>query len=347
MDFEQALALAIKSQISSQVIEYLFSADDNQLETLLNAARNVSTPDVIYFFYTSSLFPTISLTATYCELNCKHCGRNLLKKLVPTFSPEELVNICQRFNRNGATGVLLSGGCNFDGVVCFEEFYDAIKTIKKTTDLILVAHPGVIDYQQAKLLKEAGIDGVFVDVVGDEDTVQEIYGKESKLDDYRNMLKGLTKAEIEIISPHVCVGLYYGQVKGELKALEIISEFKPAVVVITALMPIKGTPLENCKVKPIEVGKIIAIAKLMMPNVPIALGCARSKGIDRSKIDELAIKAGVNQIAIPTTVAFKIAQRSGIKTRSLNSCCAVPANYLLNLNNPNVFTDQTRMLGEI
>jgi hypothetical protein len=62
----------------------------------------------------------------------------------------------------------------------------------------------------------------------------------------------------------------------------------------------------------------------MFPTTPITLGCAHSKGKDRALIDELAIKAGVTSIALPTPRAEKIAKDYGYKINRQNTCCAVP-----------------------
>lgn len=279
----------------------------------------------INFYYTSKHFPAVSITSAYCDLNCRHCRRKLLEGLTPATSPEKFINLCEKLSNSGAKGVLITGGCLSDGKVPIARFLDAIDKVKKRTNLILIAHTGLMNFNEARRLVDAGLDGVALDVVGSPETTKAIYGIEINPDDYVDSLKALAKAGMPIISPHVCVGLHFGKLKGELESLKIISSIRPTTVVITALMPLRGTPLENVKPSPNDVAKVIAIAKLIFPDVPLALGCARSKGTDRELIDELAIHAGITNIAIPTKKAIEAALSLKMEMKSYAACCAIPS----------------------
>ena len=153
-----------------------------------------------------------------------------------------------------------------------------------------------------------------------------IYHLNLKPEDYVSMLDGMVKAGIKNISPHICIGLDYGRLKGEIKALKIVSKFNPTVVVLTVLIPTKETPMEKVPPpKPEDVAKIVAIANLMLPKTPISLGCVRPGGTHRNHIDKLAVKAGVSRIAVPSKNAFKEAKKLGLKTKVFhkNMCCCV------------------------
>lgn len=301
--------------------------DERQISKLLTIARTVSDRRMgkrINFYYTSHYFPAVSVTGTECALNCKHCRKKLLEGLLPATTPKRFVETCEKLANLGAKGVLITGGCLVNGKVPVSKFLDAITEVNRKTSLILIAHTGLINFDEAKKLVGAGLDGAAVDVVGSTGTTKAVYGIEIEPKDYTYTLKGLENANIRIISPHVCVGLHFGELKHELESLRIISEVKPTTIVITALMPLRGTPMENVRTSPIDVAKVIATAKLMFPDVPITLGCARSKGVDRELIDKLAIHAGVTNIAIPTETAIKEAQSLGMKIEWYSACCAVP-----------------------
>jgi len=314
--------------ISFDEAKRLFQLNDEQtLESLFNVTRNVADKHHgkrINFYYTSKYFPSVSITGTRCALNCKHCQKKLLKGLIPAVTPKRFVKICERLASLGAKGALISGGYSMNGKLPIDKFLDAIAEVKEKTSLILIAHTGLLDFDEAKKLVDAGLDGAAVDIVGSSRTTKAIYGIEINPENYAYTLENLEKAKTPIISPHVCVGLHFGELRSELESLRIISRVKPTTIVIIALMPLRGTPLENVKPSATDVAKVIAIAKLMFPDVPVSLGCARSKGTDRELIDELAIQAGVTNIAIPTKRAIETALSLKMEIQCYSACCAVP-----------------------
>jgi uncharacterized radical SAM superfamily protein len=83
----------------------------------------------------------------------------------------------------------------------------------------------------------------------------------------------------------VIVGLHYGKLKGEFRALKMISKYKPAALVVIAFMPIRNTQMEKvAPPEPIEIARVIAAARVMLPQTPLVLGCMRPKGRHRAKL---------------------------------------------------------------
>jgi len=323
----QKKALMGKPVSFDEARRFFWLNDEQALKSLFNMARNAANRHQgkrINFYYTSKYFPSVSITGVYCALNCKHCQKKLLKGLIPATTPKKFIEICKKLMGLGAKGILISGGCLMNGNLPIDKFSDAIVEVKKKTNLILIAHTGLLDFNEAKKLVDAGLDGAAVDIVGSSQTTKAIYGIEISPENYAYTLKALERAKIPIISPHVCVGLHFGELKGELESLRIISRVKPTTIVIIALMPLRDTPLENVKPSPTDVAKVIAITKLMFPDVPLTLGCARSKGTDRELIDELAIRAGITNIAIPTKRAIETALSLKMEIQCYSACCAVP-----------------------
>ena len=305
----------------------LLEVKNKDFDRLLQASFKLflrKTGGVIRFY--ENAFPPVSVTGFDCELNCNHCYGYYLKHMIPAKTSEKLVKVCEKLYRSGIKGVLLSGGSRKDGTVPLDLFLDAIKIIKKRFGLWIEAHTGPINYKSSFLLSKAGLDAVLPDVVGDSETVREVYGLSLKPKDYASMLNGMVKAGIRNISPHVCVGLHFGKLKGELKALEIVSRFNPSVVVLTVFIPTKGTPMEKFSPpKPEDVAKIVSIANLMFPKTPVSLGCVRPGGTYRNLVDRLAVKAGVSRIAVPSKSAFDEAEKLGLKIKVFheNMCCCV------------------------
>ncbi len=275
-----------------------------------------------YFCSSPHFFPSISITGEACALKCKHCDGRVLKTMYPATSPEKLLNLCAKLKRNGAIGCLISGGCLPNGSVPFEKFVNSIAQVKEKYGLRIIIHTGLISYELAKKLKEAGVGSALLDVIGDNETIREIYNLDASVEDFENALAALEKAEIPTI-PHVLVGLHYGKLKGELKALKMILKYKPAAVIVIAFIPIPKTPMETVDPpSPLEIAKVIAAARMLFPSIPIALGCMRPKGEHRIKTDELAFMAGVNAIAFPTEATIELAKNMGYETIFSSLCCS-------------------------
>jgi uncharacterized radical SAM superfamily protein len=235
-----------------------------------------------------------------------------------------LIKKCLKLSEQGAKGVLLTGGCTKNGKVPVNNFLEAINQIKQNTSLVVIAHTGILTLDEARKLVAANVDGAAVDVVGLEETTKEVYGVKIPPEKYLETLKALQQAKMPIISPHVCVGLNFGIMKHELASLKLIQQINPTTVVITAIMPLRGTPMEAVKVVALDVVKVVAIAKLMFPHSTVTLGCARSKGSDRQLIESLSIQAGINAIAVPSEKTVKQAESMGLEIQGYSACCGVP-----------------------
>jgi uncharacterized radical SAM superfamily protein len=318
--------------INADEAQLLMSIGNDQLPELLSASRLVSdkkTGKTLVVYHKA--FQPVSITARSCSLNCKHCSQHYLRHMLPASDPEKLFRVCKKLRANHAPGVLLSGGSRKDGTVPLDQFADTIRKIKRETGLIISAHTGPVGYEKAKILVEAGLDIALLDVVGSAETTRSVYGVEITPDDYSKTLSALNAAGIPNISPHICVGLHFGQLKGEAKALEIVSHAKVSTIAIVVLIPTKETAmadvLPSC---PEDVAKVISIANLMFPNTPVSLGCVRPGKEYRAKIDEMAIKAGIGKLAIPTENSLKIARDQGLKIKSYNDimCCSVDESQL-------------------
>jgi uncharacterized radical SAM superfamily protein len=275
-----------------------------------------------YFRSSHDAFPSISITGSSCALNCKHCNGKVLDTMVPAITPEGLFDVCAKLKNDGAIGCLISGGCLPDGSVPLDKFIDAIARIKRELGLTVVVHTGVIDLSTAKRLKAAGVDAALIDIIGSDETIREVYHLDVSVVDYEQSLRAFHESGIPFV-PHVLVGLHYGKLKGELEALKMISKYSPSAVITIAFMPIRGTPMEKVSPpEPEDIIKILASARLLMPDTPLVLGCMRPKGEHRTRTDTLAVRAGVNAIAFPVEEAIQLAESLNLETSFSSLCCS-------------------------
>jgi len=320
-------------------MQKVFAANNEEkLEENLKKAREVKlrnfgkkicfyAPSFMHYktsYYRSSPadFPTISVTGKSCALNCKHCGGEVLSSMYSATTPEKLFELCMQLKRQGALGCLVSGGCLPDGSVPLGKFIGVIEKIKRELGLTVIVHTGIINFNTAVGLRDAGVDAALIDVIGSDETIREIYKLNTSVEAYEDSLKALHETGIAFV-PHVIVGLHYGKLRGELHALKMISKYAPSALVIIAFMPIRRTEMENvAPPKPIDITKVIAAARLMFPQTPLALGCMRPKGKHRIKTDILALRAGVNAIAFPTEEAVRFAEKLGYDVAFSSLCCS-------------------------
>ncbi len=270
-------------------------------------------------------FPPISVTGNKCSLNCHHCGRHYLKHMHPATTNEQLVEHCLKLQAQSIPGIVLSGGSMQDGVVPLCDFAEGIREVKDCTDLSILAHTGPFNDRQANVLAKAGLDGALLDVIGSADTTERVLGVRISPQGYASAIEAINENEM-IFSPHIIVGLDYGRVNGELKALELLREANLDNICIIVLIPTRDTPMEGVPPpSPDTVGRVVAIAKLMYPDVPVSLGCVRPGKTYRQAIDAAAVRAGATMVAIPSNAAEKTAKELGLKINKIEqSCCGLP-----------------------
>jgi uncharacterized radical SAM superfamily protein len=314
------------------------SVDCEESQRMMAAARNIScanfgkkirfyAPSFIYYKtgYFRSLpaaFPSISVTGSSCALNCKHCNAKVLNTMFPVSTPRELFDLCTKLQKRGAIGCLISGGCLPNGSVPLGRFIGSIAKIKRDLGFKIVVHTGIIDLSTARRLKEAEIDAALIDIIGSNETIQEIYQLDVGVEDYNRSLEALNKAKVPFV-PHVLVGLHYGELKGEFQALKMTSKYSPSAVIVIAFMPIRGTPMEKVNPPvPEDIARVLAAARLVMPRVPLVLGCMRPKGKHRIRTDKLAVRMGTNAIAFPAKEAIQLAESLRLEITFSSLCCS-------------------------
>ncbi|RJQ63707.1 MAG: radical SAM protein [Desulfobacteraceae bacterium] len=268
-------------------------------------------------------YPSVSITGSRCALNCDHCGGKLLASMIDASTPDRLLEKCLAFEEKGYSGVLITGGCDPGGRLPWSSFLDAISEVRKRTGLYLSVHSGLVDDETAFRLKQAGIDQALIDVVGDDRTLQDIYHVPFGIDRIVHSLQALQKAGLSSV-PHIVCGLHYGKMGSEKKAVEILAAFDVRQVVIVSLMPLPGMPRWSSP--PAEaVAEVIAEARIKMPGTRTALGCARQRG--DSRLEMLALDAGVNRMALPSEEVIEKAHAYGLEIRYQKTCCSVEKDF--------------------
>jgi hypothetical protein len=269
-------------------------------------------------------FMTMSVTGSHCALMCDHCGTQVLETMAVANSPSRFQMVADGLVESGAEGVLISGGCLDDGSVPLERFVADIAGMK-SQGLTVLVHTGLVKRHVARALKEAGVDQILLDIIGDDETIRQVYHLNKTTEAYRESLAILREEGLKAV-PHVIAGLHFGRLRGEFHALEMIRDEGCAQLVIVALMPLPGTKMAAVPaISAKDVGRVLASARLMMPSTPMSLGCAKPVGDQKKGMEFYAVDVGVQNIAYPLPETIRYAEAQGYEICYHEKCCSLPA----------------------
>jgi uncharacterized radical SAM superfamily protein len=267
-------------------------------------------------------FLPISLTGSGCALDCDHCDKKILEPMIPLDYKNGLFAMCKNLSKKGTKSVLISGGSMKNGQVPFLKHIDDIKRIKDDLGLKVIMHTGLVDESMAAGLKNAGVDGVALDIIGAQETIEKVYHMECTVDDFDHSLSLLTEYELSI-RPHIILGLHYGTFLGEYEALDLISKYPTHALIIVIFMPLQGTKMQDVSPPDTdEVERFLNKSRLKMPDTKILLGCARPGGEYKKIVDRAAVDAGLNGIAYPAEGIIDYAKELGLTPSFYENSCS-------------------------
>lgn len=264
----------------------------------------------------------ISITGHDCVLNCDHCRGVLLKSMRSVRPGESLFEVGEALRARGAEAVLISGGSDLSGRVPLHEHLEDIARLKRDLGLKVLVHTGLADEAVARGLAEAEVDGALIDIIGHSETIRRIYHLKVGPEAFEEALALLVEAGVRTV-PHICIGLHFGELLGEERALEIVSRYPVAALVLIIFMPLAGTPMAKVAPPPLaDVEAVFRKARASMGSTPVLLGCARPFGPAKEAIDRLALDVGLDAIAYPAEGLVGEANRMGLSHDFKETCCA-------------------------
>ncbi len=267
-------------------------------------------------------FVAISVTGADCALACEHCNAKVLEGMRPLRSAS-LYEMCVELRARGSRGVLVSGGCDRRGRVPLLRHIPDLMRVRRELEMTIRVHPGLVDEATAAALGEIGVDGAMLDVIGAEETIREVYHLDVPVAEYGRALERLERHGVPLV-PHIVVGLHWGRLLGEWRALEMIAARKVKLLVLVILMPLYGTAMAKASPPSVEeIGKFFQDARRALPETPISLGCARPIGPVKRDIDRLAVDAGFSGIAYPAEGIVAYAESRGFRPEFHDACCGV------------------------
>jgi hypothetical protein len=271
-------------------------------------------------------FLPVSVTGSACALSCDHCQAKLLESMVAAPEDQDLFTLAARLRQEGTEGLLLSGGSGRSGGVPLLAHLRQVRRIRDELGMKVVVHSGLVSPEAAAGLAASGVDGVMLDVVGADETLRDVYHLDAVVADVDRSLRLLSAHGLRVI-PHIVLGLHYGRLVGEFRALEMVSRYPVSTLVLVVLMPLAGTPMAQVPPPPVDrVAGFFAATRLALPSTPVNLGCARPPGRAKLELDQAAIDLGLNGIAYPAEGAIEYARSRDLEPRLFEYCCSLTWN---------------------
>ena len=188
--------------------------------------------------------------------------------------------------------------------------------------LKIAIHTALLDRARARGMEAAGVDTAMMDVIGSQETIREVYHLERPVDDFEATLEALCSTTMQVV-PHIVIGLHYGRILGETRALDIVSRHRVHSLVLVVVMPFYARPGTFATPDTSDVGRIFLEARRRLPDREVLLGCARPPGMHRRVTDAYAVAAGLDGIAFPADGAVAVAEALGRPAVQEHACCSM------------------------
>ncbi len=175
----------------------------------------------------------------------------------------------------------------------FERVLDMVRGVREL-GLEACTTLGMLDEEQTQALKDAGLTAYNHNL----DTSEDFYGEIITTRTYKDRLDTIARVAAAGIS--VCAGGIIGMgesVDDRMAMLVTLANLspQPESVPINALVAVEGTPLANQKpVDPMELARMCATARLMIPKARVRLSAGRSVLSREAQL--LCFMAGANSV---------------------------------------------------
>jgi biotin synthase len=240
----------------------------------------------------------LSVKTGGCPEDCAYCPQAARYqtdiKIHKLMDIDEVVASAKKAKENGSTRFCM--GAAWREVRNNKDFEKVLKMVCEVNKLGMevCCTLGMLTEDQAYRLKQAGLTAYNHNLDTGEDYYEKIITTRTYSDRLRT-LAHVRKAEIK-----VCCGGIIGMGENEIDRIAMLHTLAtlpehPESVPINALVPVKGTPLENQKkVSVWDMVRMVATARIIMPKSMIRLSAGR---VDMSYEDQaLCFLAGANSI---------------------------------------------------
>ncbi len=241
----------------------------------------------------------LSVKTGGCSEDCAYCAQSaryetgLARESLMT--AEEVLPHAERAKENGSTRFCMGAAWKGvrDGDRKFDQMLETVRAVSKLGMEVCVTL-GQLGDTEARKLREAGVTAYNHNI----DTSPAHYPKIVSTHTFEDRLN--TIGAVQRAGMSVCCGGIIGMGETEddrLRMLEVLCSFDPPPesVPINCLVPMPGTPLEDCEpVDTFELVRLIATTRVALPDAKVRLSAGRNR-LSR-EAQALCYFAGANSI---------------------------------------------------
>lgn len=268
---ERALA---GEHLSAEEGEEILCAPDDQLLALLEAAYRVRRE---YFGNTVQLYYLRNAKSGLCPEDCNYCSQSSVSEApIPRYrlqSAEELLQGAQEAAANSARTycIVTSGRAPSEREV--QHIAESVRRIKEETGLHICCCLGLLNEEQAAVLKAAGVDRINHNLNTSRRFHKEICTTHT-FEDRLQTLQAARKAGLEL-----CAGLIVGMGEEPADVVDVALQLRQLQVdslPVNFLNPIEGTPLAGTDtLNPRYCLKVLCLFRLTNPKTEIRIAGGR------------------------------------------------------------------------
>ena len=246
---------------------------------------------------TVQLSTLVNIKSGACPEDCSYCPQSIRYNTNVVSSElmglEDILEKARQAKESGAGRFCMGAAWRSPKDKNLTKLLPLLKELKKM-GLETCMTLGMLTESQAAQLKDAGLDYYNHNL----DTSEKFYPKIISTRTYANRLE--TIANVQKSGMKVCCGGILGlgeTINDRIELLEVLANMdpQPESVPINTLVKVKGTPLEMQEdIDSIELVKVIATARVIMPKTYIRLSAGRTSMSD--ELQALCFFAGANSI---------------------------------------------------
>ncbi len=242
----------------------------------------------------------VSAKTGKCTENCRYCAQSAHYRTNiqthPIISLKDVRQSALDAKANGATRFSIVTSGKSPDREDFELLLEMVKTINEVEGLKSCASLGILDDEQMRALKEAGLTRYHHNL----NTCKSYHDKVCNTHTYKSRVETINLSHK--YNMEVCSGGIIGMGESGRQRIELaieLSELGPVSVPVNFLHPIEGTPFEVYKdaIDEGEILKTLAIYRIILPKTVLRYGGGRALRLSPEN-QELGIKMGVNALLV-------------------------------------------------
>src|SRR5205814_9078707 len=190
---------------------------------------------------------------------------------------EQVAEACRAARDNGASAVGIVNSGRGPTKREWPKIMEAVRAMKDVDGICHCATLGTLTEEQALDLKAAGVRRINHNL----ETSKEYYPQIVTTHAWQERVDTVRLAQK--VGLETCCGCIFGMgesVDDRVSLAFSLKELNPSVVPLNFLFPIPGTPLANApRLKPLEILKIIAVMRLILPRQDLKIAGGREKNL--------------------------------------------------------------------